>query len=168
MMKLFSAKAQLSHHGETPLSAECKWQVTTQKGEIYAHGSFGKDTFELGSLNELGDISIDLTKIIKAQKLSITIEVVGTHFRNSWNLWVYPNEQIPIKNREVLISEELDKDVLETLNNGGKVLLMAHNLGTNETSVSAHYYPLYWSTSSFPGQGKTNIGLLLTGRASCL
>jgi hypothetical protein len=113
------------------------------------------------SLNDLGDISIDLTKIIKAQKLSITIEVVGTHFKNSWDIWVYPNDQVPIKNEEVLISEELDKDVFETLYSGGKVLLTAHNLGTNETSVSAHYYPLYWSTLTFPGQGKTNIGLLL-------
>ena len=157
----FSAKVQLSHHGENPLFAECKWQVTTQQGEIYAHGSFGNKEFELGSLSDLGDINFNFDEIKKAQKLSITIEVVDTPFKNSWDIWIYPNEQAPIKKEDVLISDELDDDVLETLSNGGKVLLMAHNLGTDETLVNAHFYPLYWSLADFPDQGKTNIGLLL-------
>jgi hypothetical protein len=41
------------------------------------------------------------------------------------------------------------------------VLLLAHELGTDETSVRALFYPLYWSLTFFPGQGKTHIGLLL-------
>ncbi len=159
--EVFSAKAQLSHNGEIPLSAECKWQVTTQEGEIYAHGSFGKNTFELGSLNDLGDIRIDLTKINKAQKLSVLVEVSGTEFKNSWDIWVFPNTPVQVENEDVLISDELDAATIEKLSNGGKVLLLAHNLGTDKTSVNAHYYPLYWSLGEFPDQGKTNIGLLL-------
>ncbi len=157
----FTAKAQISHHGETVLSAESNWLVTTQEGEIYALGSFGKNAFELGSLNDLGDISFNLDNIKKAQKLSIKVEVVGTQFKNSWDIWVYPKASTPIKNQDVLISNELDAGALETLANGGKVLLISHNLGTDETSVNAQFYPLYWSLTFFPGQGKTNIGLLL-------
>jgi hypothetical protein len=49
----------------------------------------------------------------------------------------------------------------EALTRGGRVLLLAHELGNGETSVNAHFYPLYWSLTFFPGQGKTCIGLLL-------
>ncbi|MCK5701949.1 MAG: hypothetical protein KAI29_12385, partial [Cyclobacteriaceae bacterium] len=61
----------------------------------------------------------------------------------------------------VLITDNLDRVAQETLENGGKVLLLAHELGVEETSVNALFYPLYWSLTFFPGQGKTCIGLLL-------
>ena len=41
------------------------------------------------------------------------------------------------------------------------MLLLAHNLGNEENSVTVDFYPLYWSLTFFPGQGKTSIGMLL-------
>jgi hypothetical protein len=60
-----------------------------------------------------------------------------------------------------LIASELDSSTIGKLENGANVLLLANGLGTEETSVLAHFYPLYWSLTFFPGQGKTCIGLLL-------
>ena len=160
----FIAEAQLSHHGEAPLSAECKWLITTQEGKIYAQGSFGENQFALGSLKKLGEINFSLNEIKKAQKLSIIIEIVGTPFKNSWDIWVYPEKLSPYKNEDILITNELDSLAQGKLANGGKVLLLAHELGTEETSVNALFYPLYWSLTFFPGQGKTSIGLLLRNK----
>jgi hypothetical protein len=44
---------------------------------------------------------------------------------------------------------------------GGKVLLIANELGSPTHYVKAQFYPLYWSLTFFPGQGKTSIGLLV-------
>ena len=159
--EIFKGKAQLSHHGEKPLTTECKWTVTNDKNEIYAKGSFGENIFDLGSLSDLGDIKIELGGIKKAQKLSIKIEIPDTPFQNSWDIWVYPNETVINTNEEILIANIYDTNVLEKLAKGGKVLLIASKLGTDETSVNAQFYPLYWSLTFFPGQGKTSIGLLL-------
>jgi hypothetical protein len=39
--------------------------------------------------------------------------------------------------------------------------LIANQLGTDQNSIDLNYYPLYWSLTFFPGQGKTSIGMLL-------
>ena len=102
-----------------------------------------------------------MNKIEKAQKLSVKVEVIGTPFQNNWDIWVYPAKQEQLKNDNILITDKFDSFAQEKLADGGKVLLMAHEMGTDETSVNAQFYPLYWSLTFFPGQGKTCIGLLL-------
>ena len=160
--ELFSAEAQLAHHGQFALTAGSNWKIFCDSGQTIASGSFGENTFPVGSLTNLGNISFNLNNVKTAQKLTVLIEVANTGFRNQWDIWVYPSGNNPQRNDEdIIISDELNAGILEKLMNGASVLLMAHELGTTETSVTAHYYPLYWSLTFFPGQGKTCIGLLL-------
>ncbi len=157
----FTARAQLSHNGPIPLTAECKWTISDPKGKIYEQGTFVNKTFALGSLTDLGEISFSLKNINSAQKLNVKVEVIGTNYQNSWDIWVYPADLPAPEFDDILLTDAIDEEALNMLAGGGKVLLMAHQLGTEETSVKAHYYPLYWSLTFFPGQGKSCIGLLL-------
>ncbi|MFV0553151.1 MAG: sugar-binding domain-containing protein [Mangrovibacterium sp.] len=156
----FTAKAQVSHHGAQSLQAECVWNIANEAGEILENGSFGKKNFALGSLNDLGEIKLDLKAMTKAQKLTVNIEVKGTEFRNQWDFWAYPAQPKEVKT-DVLVVDRVDEQAIKALENGQKVLLIANELGTDATAVSAHFHPLYWSLTFFPGQGKTCIGLLL-------
>ena len=158
----FTALAQLSHHGESSLLAECTWKVMSETGQAIAAGSFGPKSFPVGSLTDLGQISVNLNSVLKAGKFTVVIEIEDTEFRNQWDIWVYPAErnQLPGEN-SIIVSDELNPETLEKLKDGASVLLLAHELGTPENSVIAHYYPLYWSLTFFPGQGKTCIGLLV-------
>lgn len=157
----FEGKAQISHHGKEPLTATCTWKIINKKGNLLSEGTFGNKTFDLGTLNDIGTISYILNKIEKAQKLKVLIEVQGTEFRNEWDIWVYPDEIEKVNTADILVVDKLDKKAKNTLQNGGKVLLLASELGTEETSVNINYYPLYWSLTFFPGQGKTCIGMLV-------
>jgi hypothetical protein len=157
----FNAKAQLSHHGRAPLKEECIWKMTNEIGTILAEGSFGQNTFDVGSLSDLGAISFRLDRIPKAEKLTISIEVRNTDFRNQWNIWVYPKPAPVAATDNILVTDQLNAASKDMLAKGGKVLLLAHELGTEKTAIKAHFYPLYWSLTFFPGQGKTCIGLLL-------
>jgi hypothetical protein len=159
--ELFKAEAQLAHHGEEPLSAACNWMIEDEKNNLVATGSFDRLNCNVGSLSDLGTIQFDLSKISKAQKLKITIKVAGTEYNNSWDIWVYPENTEEEEARGIFVTNELNAETFEKIKNGQKVLLDAHQLGTDEQSVSAHFYPLYWSLTFFPGQGKTNIGLLV-------
>lgn len=158
--ELFKAEAQLAHHGNKPLKAKCNWKVQDEQRNRIAAGCFGRTNYQVGLLSDLGAIQFRLSKIKKSKKLTITIEVAGTEYRNSWNIWVYP-ENIEEKTQGIFITDELNTKILKKLKNGEIVLLNAHQLGTDSSSVSAHFYPLYWSLTFFPGQGKTNIGLLI-------
>jgi beta-galactosidase len=160
--ELFSAEAQLAHHGQFALTAGSNWKIFSDSGQTIASGSFGENTFPVGSLTHLGNISFNLNNVKTAQKLTVLIEVANTGFRNQWDIWVYPAEKTDSPyDGNIIISDELNAGILEKLMNGASALLMAHELGATETSVTAHYYPLYWSLTFFPGQGKTCIGLLL-------
>ena len=157
----FSAQAQLSHFGEKPLKTEIKWKIVDEKNAVLFEGFFPENVYLVGSLNNLGPIEFELKEIVQAKKLKIIIEVSNTEFKNSWDIWVYLEHLPEQKTNDILVASELDSTVISNLENGAKVLLLANELGTEETSVSAHFYPLYWSLTFFPGQGKTCIGLLL-------
>ncbi len=109
----------------------------------------------------MGEINVNLSKITEATKLTISVSIPDTPFKNEWDIWVYPKSLPEINADEIIIADKLDAETLNKLNSGAKVLLQACELGTEETSVKALFYPLYWSLTFFPGQGKTNIGLLL-------
>ena len=158
----FSAEAQLANYGNGELNNKCSWKITDHSGELLANGTFRTEQLKQGSLTDLGPISFNLNNIVKAEELLVTINVENTGFENSWNIWVYP-EKLPavINENDIYVRSELDSTVLQKLRDGGKVLLNAWKLGSPETSVTAHFYPLYWSLTFFPGQGKTNIGLAL-------
>ncbi|RIJ50602.1 glycoside hydrolase family 2 [Maribellus luteus] len=158
----FTAQAQLAHYGNADLREKCQWQITSKSGNKLAGGTFLPGNFQQGSLSELGNISFNLNRFEKAEELQISIKVENTGFENSWNIWVYP-EKLPAVNNgdDIYVCSELDSVAFQQLRNGGKVLLNANELGTEENAVSAHFYPLYWSLTFFPGQGKTNIGLLV-------
>jgi len=159
--EIFTARAQISHHGQKPLVATCVWHISHEDGKVLENGKFPEKNLELGSLNDVGTIEFNLNEIRKAQKLTVTLEISDTEFLNSWDFWVYP-EQIPqIATKEIFIADEINDEVLYKLEKGNKVMLLANELGNDQTSLKAHFYPLYWSLSFFPGQGKTCIGLLL-------
>jgi len=159
--EVFNGKVQLSHHSEKDIQGEVIWQVLNKDEKKIKWGKFENTNFKNGSLTDIGEIKIDLNDFKEAQKLRVAISVSGTPFKNEWDIWVYPKNHPDIRTKEILIVNELDNKTLEKLNSGAKVLLLANELGTEETSVKALFYPLYWSLTFFPGQGKTNIGLLL-------
>ena len=158
--EIFKAEAELSHHGQHQLEARVNWKIIDEQGKVLSNGHFGQSQFPLGSMTQLGKIEFKLNKQHQAEKLTVLIEVENTPFRNQWDIWVYPAINAELEN-DILVTSTLDARTLEALHDGASVLLMAHELGTNETSVLAHYYPLYWSLTFFPGQGKTCIGLLV-------
>lgn len=159
--EVFAAAAQLAHYGEMPFDALCSWTVTDENGKTVASGEFPQIHCAVGKLSDLGEISFDLGRIRTAQALEVSLEVKGTAYRNSWDIWVYPGNAEEVPTGDIYVAEELDAPTIERLRKGDKVLLIAHNLGTDESAVDAHFYPLYWSLTWFPGQGKTNLGLLV-------
>ena len=157
----FLAKIQISHHAESDLTANVYWNIADENGHIYAEETLEKKKYKTGELSDAGNISFNLDTIKKAQKLIVSIKVNGTAFQNEWPIWVYPGNNSQARVEDIIITNKLDPEILDKLNSGAKVLLQAHQLGTEESSVKALFYPLYWSLTFFPGQGKTSIGLLL-------
>ncbi|GAA4292733.1 sugar-binding domain-containing protein [Aestuariibaculum suncheonense] len=156
------AGIQLSHFGQFPISSgNLITEIKTESGEVIKKEKWAVNNLSVGSLIDAGTISMPLNAISKAQRLIISVSLENTSFNNEWNIWVYPTTLPEAASKNILVRETLDDKTIEALKSGKNVLLLANRLGTEDNSVSLNFTPLYWSLTFFPGQGKTNIGLLL-------
>lgn len=58
-------------------------------------------------------------------------------------------------------TRRFDRETIARLDRGESVLLDASELGTELTSDVLNFFPLYWSLTFFPGQGKNTLGMVV-------
>jgi len=153
----FEARLQVANYGATEIQSKATWMLTSGTGQLIDHGSVDNFSIPRGELKDISKVSINFKNIKQAGKYTFSMTLDGTEFHNSWNLWIYPPVN-PVSD-DVLVATEFSDEVRLKLNQGGKVLLVANQLGTNETSRPINFTPLFWSTVFFPGQSNSTLGL---------
>jgi hypothetical protein len=158
----FKAIAQISHYGQYPIKGgTIVAKILTKNGEVLKEEKWSIIDLDIGSLTDIGKFNFPLKSIDRAQQLTISLELENSRFKNTWDIWIYPSNLPMTDDSEINIANSLDDEAMKALEEGGKVLLFANQLDSDEQSVGLNFYPLYWSLTFFPGQGKTNIGLLV-------
>lgn len=153
----FEARLQVSNFGSGEISNNVYWSLTSGDGKLVEHGKIDAVGVQRGELKDIGKVALSLEKIKQAGKYTFSITLENTDFYNSWNLWIYPPVQ-PAPG-DVLVASEFSEEVNQKLAEGGRVLLLASQLGTAETSRQIFFAPLFWSTVFFPGQANSTLGL---------
>lgn len=98
---------------------------------------------------------IQAPNVAKASKFKMTAYVNGTEYKNSWDLWVYPQKE-DIINGEVIYTRSL-KVAKEILSRGGTVLF---NPDYREIKgLDGKFVPVFWSPVHFPDQAGS-MGIL--------
>jgi hypothetical protein len=153
----FEARVQVSNFWAGDISGNVSWAFTSGDGKLIEQGKIPAVNIRRGELKDIGNVIFPLEKIKQAGKINFSITLDGTEYYNSWNLWVYP----PVKPEagDVLVASTFSEEVQQRLAAGGKVLLLAHQLGTAETARKIFFAPLFWSTVFFPGQANSTLGL---------
>lgn len=156
----FTADLQLAHYGATPLNDGLYWKIKDEQGNLVTSGRTATRTYPVGSSELTGKISCDLSGVTTAQKLIVEVGLQNEAIANTWNIWVFPAGK-KAEAGTVYVTDWMDAECLKRLEKGEKVLLQAAALGTEETSDKISFYPLYWSLTFFPGQGKNTIGMIV-------
>lgn len=162
----FTAEMQLAHYGTEDLQDGLYWKIKDANSNLVASGETASRRWPVGSSELGGKISCDLSRITTAQKLTVEVGLQERAIANRWNIWVYPSVNTSADRQKesagtVYVTDRMDAACIKHLENGGKVLLQAAALGTEETCDKISYYPLYWSLTFFPGQGKNTIGMVV-------
>lgn len=158
--EVLTGKIQLAHYGTTSIEDELYWVVRDELNRVVARGQLPSRVFKVGTSAILGEIKVDLSSIKKASKLTIEVGLENRPNKNQWSVWVYPQlEEKVFKN--IHIANRFDTKVEDVLARGGTVLLNAAELGDVESSDILNFYPLYWSLTFFPGQGKNTLGMVV-------
>lgn len=103
----------------------------------------------------MAKVSVPLSPITNACKLTFEVSIDGTAYRNRWNIWVYP-ENIDIEKGQVIITKDVE-EALKMLRQGNTVLLNPD--WRNIKGVEGKFVPVFWSPVHFPKQAGT-MGLL--------
>jgi Glycosyl hydrolases family 2, sugar binding domain/Glycosyl hydrolases family 2 len=164
--EVFKALVEIAHFGEKPLQkAEIICQVTNENGEIIRKEIFTKDRIEIGNCSEIGLYQMDLSDLMKAQKLTLEVLLKDTPYKNRWDFWVYPANQ-EVKNGKVLVTDKLDANAEDKLKNGGSVLLLTYGKVGKEkgAQVAIGFSTVFWNTAWTNNQPPHTLGILCDPR----
>lgn len=157
----FNAQIQLAHYGSAPLTDGLYWKIKDGSNRVLDSGKIQAATYAVGTSTLLERFNSSFKTITTPQQLTIEVGLNNHAQLNRWNIWVYPPVVPTSASSSIECVNRLDQSALNTLASGGSVLLDASKLGTEVTADLLSFYPLYWSLTFFPGQGKNTIGMIL-------
>jgi hypothetical protein len=164
----FKGRIQVANYSEKALKAQVvKWELRNSGGEIIG-GDMVKTDIPNGKLNDIGTFTIDNSKIDKAERLSFTISLEGTGYKNSWPVWVYPAGTAQEAPQGITISERPDKETIGKLEGGETVLLFPDFKDIAGLSVGGLFTPDYWNYRMFKGISENNKKPVSPGTMSIL
>jgi len=155
-----TANIEVAHFGEKPLNAvNPSWKLT-QNNKTVAEGTLGEQNIPIGNAISLGKVEYQIQKENFARKM--TLEIGIDNFSNSWDIWVYPENNV-VENSEIKMVEKMDAATVKYLQEGGKVLL---SLGQGKVSpemggkVGVGFSSIFWNTAWTGGQKPNTLGIL--------
>lgn len=164
----FIAKIQVANYSGSSLNSQLvKWELKDDRGEIVNQSETKVDILQ-GVLTNIASLSIDLSKFSKAEKLTLSILLEGTQYKNSYPLWVYPANLETKVPDNILLSKKLDKITLSKLADGAVVLLFPDFHDVKDLSVGGLFTPDYWNWRMFKGISESNNRPVSPGTMSIL
>ncbi len=142
----FSGRVQIAHYGAADLpDAQVTAMVTDARGGSVARIVFPPATIKQGALTAVGECALPLAAVAAPQKLTITIAIEGSKYRNSYPVWVYPpkvDTSVPqgVMQTDSFMAEATQKHLAA----GGKVLLLP-KLDELPHSIEGGFQCDFWS-----------------------
>lgn len=148
----FNAAIQIANFSKPMDTCHIRWYIR-QGAQQLSTGLIPNNSLCIGNENYPGSIRAVLN-VDKASQLTVGLEIVGTPYRNEWNIWVYPIPDIQAGNVVYTRSFEEAKTALGQ----GKKVLLNPDYKTLK-GVDGRFVPVFWSPVHFPDQPST-MGIL--------
>lgn len=123
--------------------------------------AIGEKTFSIPHLPvdngiAAGEAEFDLSSVKKAACLTLQASLIGSPYKNSWKIWVYPGN-LAIKYGDVVFTDSFEEAEAALLQ-GRKVLLNPPKEAIQ--GVDGRFLPVFWSPVHFQNQPGT-MGILV-------
>ena len=139
------AKLQTANYSGASLKGKTlSWRLDDQYGTLSLPDGEG--------LIDVGALDISLKAYKQAAQLQLVLQVDGTDYRNTYNLWVYPAKQ-KLKKKGIIITREITDEIGKKLENGARVLLMPDSM---KLCVGGLFQTDYWNYRMFKTISENN------------
>lgn len=158
----FKAGIEIAHFGSGPLiKAVIVSRIINTGEQTIFKDSTTVEEIKIGNCMPVYSVSMDLSGIKTAQKLTLEVSVKNTPFKNRWDFWVYPVKH-EIDYGKVFITDKLDKNTEATLKKGGSVLLLTYGKVGKEkgAQVAIGFSSIFWNTAWTNNQPPHTLGIL--------
>lgn len=120
----FTGKAEVYNFSKSAIkNAKLKWWVTDDAGKVLKRGDLKTQTIANDDVSAVGEFSFPLNDIPTAQQLTVHLSV-NEEIRNSWNIWVYPQQETLMQSTpEVHYTTVFDDAAKQQLTQGKTVVL---------------------------------------------
>jgi len=163
-----TGKIQVANYSANPFKKQTvSWILENSNSEVIAQQKEIAD-IKQGGLTEITSLNLDLSEVIKAEKLTLTIRLEGTAFENSYPLWIYPQDTDISLPGGITISERLDNNTITNLIEGANILLFPDHNVFMDLTVGGLFIPDYWNYRMFKGISESNKKPVSPGTLSIL
>lgn len=106
-------------------AARAEWKVCDASGKTLLKGVAGRMAVSSYGVFNGPSFKVNLSslKVQQARQLTLSVKVDGFG-ENAWKLWVYPHQDMPVSDAEVLYAHQFDDEAKDRLEAGGTVVLM--------------------------------------------
>lgn len=142
----FVGRVEVAHYGPADLrDARVTWTVTDSDGKKLAARAFDPAEIKQGKVSEIDMFALPLEDIAVPQRLTITVAIEGTKYRNEYPIWVYPPNVDTSVPKGVLVTDSYAAVATqEHLASGGRVLLLPR-LHQLPHSIKGGFQTDFWS-----------------------
>ncbi|MCC6233222.1 MAG: hypothetical protein IT580_11300 [Verrucomicrobiales bacterium] len=160
----FETTLEVAHFGplDLPLHS-ARWELRRHPDQaLLGQGTTPPRTLPTGGVTVLDTLRVPLSHAAAPAALTLRVEVAGAE--NEWTLWVYPATQPDLDSEAFATSNalhlttRLDETAQRRLQEGGKVLLLAHGV-TNAWCATTGFESVYWSAGWW-GNRFSSLGVL--------
>lgn len=121
------------------------WKLKSGNTEL-AKGTLTPKAVAQGGVTDIGTFAIPLSSVTQASRLTLEVGVDSIGNKNSYNIWVYPKEVSTVTPANVVVTNNMNDDLLNALNEGKDVLyLPSPTKSVMPNSTSVRWTTDYWS-----------------------
>lgn len=160
--EFFSGTVEIANFTNKALKNQViQWQIKNAAGNIVGSGEWKAVGIPIGNENKIGVLQHSLRNITTAEKLTVTICIKNSSFKNEWSIWVYP--PVPETGTVNVHFTTSVKDAINLLTQGKTVLLNPDTAAIK--GIPGRYTTVFWSPVHFPDQ-PGSMGLLIDSASS--
>ena len=151
----FTAAVEVANFTDRELKDQTlSWSLKDEKGKEVNKGTIACPSLSIG-LNKLSGTIVSPLDQPEATRLTLSLALENTPYKNEWSVCVYPSQLSPYKG-EVVVTRDLN-EAQKALADGKKVL---YNPDYKKTAgLEGKFVPVFWSPVHFPKQAGS-MGIL--------
>ncbi|MBB4034311.1 hypothetical protein GGR21_000196 [Dysgonomonas hofstadii] len=140
---------RIANYSENGLAGkDLNWTLSDGKGQPIDEGNIKIESNQIGLL-DVGQIQISLSSVSKAQKVILSLEIQGIEAKNTYPLWIYPeNVSIDIL-AGITVTDKLDDSTISRLKKGESVLWFPNKEKYKQSTVGGLFQTDYWNYRMF-------------------